>query len=178
MQSLHFYIYPASRYISICGIFLELNEATLIESEFTIRNLRLSNEVMETRRSIIRWLALSLGVINPGESRLSSLSVLDALVYFQFTKNVDPEVPQLIEYIGSNWEPINEKTLRYHLLRMKKMGIVENSRGRFYFTPPAVGERFDAGNWINSFLESRYKEVGAKVAEALKELKSKNYGVA
>ncbi|MDE1824268.1 MAG: hypothetical protein KGI00_00670 [Candidatus Micrarchaeota archaeon] len=156
---------------------MELNEAALIESEFTIRSLRLSKEVMETRRSIIRWLALSLGVINPGESRLSSLSVLDALVYFQFTKNVDPEVAQLVDYIKKNWEEINEKTLRYHLLRMKKMGIVENSKGRFYFKPPAVGERFDASNWINSFFESKYKDVGSKVVEVLKELKAKNYGV-
>ena len=57
---------------------MELNEASLIESEITIRNLRLPGEVLETRRAAIRWLALSLGIINPGESRLSSLAVLDA----------------------------------------------------------------------------------------------------
>ena len=61
---------------------MELNEAELIEKEMTIRNLRLTKEVLETRRSIARWLALSLGVINPGESRLSAVAVLDALMNF------------------------------------------------------------------------------------------------
>ena len=74
---------------------LELNEAALIESEMTLRNLRLTAEVLETKRSAIRWLALSLGIINPGESRLGSLAVLDALVYFQFIKLTDPTVKDL-----------------------------------------------------------------------------------
>ena len=118
---------------AVSVITLELNEASLIENEITVRNLKLPKEVLETRRSAIRWLALSLGILNPGESRLSSLAVLDALVHFQFIKNVDPNVKELAEYINTNWEEINEKTLRYHLLRMKKMGFVENSQAKFYF---------------------------------------------
>lgn len=152
---------------------MELNESSLIERELTIRNLRLTKEVLETKRSIVRWLALSLGIINPGESRLSAVAILDALVYFQFVKKSDPSVPELTEYINKNWEGINEKTLRYHLLRMKKMGFVENSKGTFYLKPPMVGDKYDYEAWSKSLFENDYKQVSAKVAEALKELKSR-----
>ena len=153
---------------------MELNEASLIESEFTVRNLRLPKEVMETRRSAIRWLALSLGILNPGESRLSAIAVLDAMVYFQFVKNYDPTVKDLVDYINKNWEGMNEKTLRYHLLQMKKMGFVENSQAKFYFRQPSVGDRFDVDNWVTQMLDSQYKQVAVKIGEVLKDLKSKN----
>jgi hypothetical protein len=153
---------------------LELSEAELIESELTIRNLRLSKEVLDTRRSAVRWLALSLGIINPGESRLSSLAVLDSLIYFQFLKKQDPSVKEIVDYISKNWEPINEKTLRYHLLRMKKMGFVGNEQGRFYFKRPAMGDKFDAQNWSSGVFESFYKEIAGKVGEVVKDLKNKD----
>ncbi len=153
---------------------MELNEAALIENEITLRNLRLTNEVLETKRSAIRWLALSLGIINPGESRLSSLAVLDALVYFQFVKSVDPTVKNLEDYINANWEAINEKTLRYHLLRMKKMGFVENSSGKFYFRPPETGDRYDPANWAAHVFKSDYADISAKIGTVIKDIKSKS----
>jgi len=88
-----------------------LNEAELIERENIIRSLRIDKEVLDTKRAIARWLALSLGIINPGESRQSAVAVLDALVYFQFIKHTDPSVSELSQYISSNWEAMNEKTL-------------------------------------------------------------------
>ncbi len=156
---------------------MDLNEASLIESVITLRNLRLTSEVLETRRSAIRWLALTLGIINPGESRLSSLAVLDGLVHFQFVKNVDPAVRDLTEYINANWEQINEKTLRYHLLRMKKMGLVENSKGRFYFSPPNTGDRYDPNNWAVHIFNSNYTEIAQKVGQVIKDVKLKAGGV-
>ncbi len=152
---------------------MELNEAGLIEKEMTLRNLRLTKEVLETRRSIARWLALSLGVINPGESRLSAVAVLDAMINFQFGKQQDPTYDDLERYISENWEQMNEKTLRYHLLRMKKLGIIENSKGKFYLKPPSVGDRFDAGAWASNLFEEEYKQIALKIAEAIRELKNK-----
>lgn len=151
----------------------ELSESELIDKEVTLRNMRLTKEVLETRRSIVRWLALSLGVINPGESRLSSVAILDALLNYQFVKKSDPSVTELQEYITKNWEPMNEKTLRYHLLRMKKMGLVENAQGKFYLKPPAMGDRYDAATWASGLYETDYKEIAGKIGEAIRELKSK-----
>ena len=158
------------------GYFLDLNEASLIESEITLRNLRLTSEVTETRRAAIRWLALSLGIINPGESRLGSLAVLDSLIHFQFVKNTDPSVKDMIDYINTNWEQINEKTLRYHLLRMKKMGFVDNSSGKFYFKHPDTGDRFDPSNWALHIFESNYTDIANKVGQVIKDVKSKSGG--
>lgn len=152
------------------------NEAELIEKEMTLRNLRLTKEVLETRRSIARWLALSLGVINPGESRLGGVEALDALINFQFVKQQDPTYDDLEKYISENWGHKNkmyEKTLRYHLLRMKKLGLVENSKGRFYLKPPSVGDRFDASTWVSTLFAEEYKQIAEKVAEAINELKNK-----
>ncbi len=151
----------------------ELGESELIDKEISLRKMRLTKEVLETRRSIARWLALSLGVINPGESRLGSVAVLDALMNFQFVKRSDPSVGELVDYISKNWEPINEKTLRYHLLRMKKMGLIENSQGKFYLKPPSMGDRYDAATWAGGLYDSDYKEISASIGEAVKELKAK-----
>ena len=152
---------------------MELNEAELIEREIKIRNLRLTKEVLETRRSIARWLALSLGVINPGESRQSAVAVLDAMLNFQFAKNVDPGYEEIAKYIAENWEEMNEKTLRYHLLRMKKIGLIEHGKGKFYFKPPSMGEKYDINVWAANLFEDDYKQIAKNVGEAIKELKNK-----
>ncbi|MDE1827577.1 MAG: hypothetical protein KGH65_00220 [Candidatus Micrarchaeota archaeon] len=152
---------------------MELNEASLIESEIMLRKLRLTNEVLETRRSIARWLALSLGIINPGESRLSAVAVLDAMINFQFVKGTDPAYADLEKYINDNWEAMNEKTLRYHLLKLKNMGLIENSKGKFYFKPPSFGDRFDANAWASKLFEEEHKQIAVKISEAIRELKNK-----
>ena len=150
-----------------------LNEAKLVEMELTLRNLHMSKEVMETRRSIVRWLALSLGVISPGESRLTAISVLDALLYFSFKERKDPDVPEMIEYIGRAWGPINEKTLRYHLLQLKKINITSNSGGRYSLVWPDIGEKYDAEGWVGGYIDSETRPIKEKLKLAVKELKDR-----
>jgi hypothetical protein len=150
---------------------MEVNESKLIERELTLRNLRITKEVVETRRSLIRWLALSLGVISPGESRLSAISVLDAVLYFQFNEKKDPTVEELMTYIAGAWGAMNEKTLRYHLLQLKKAGIVDNSKSKYFLTMPEVGDRYDSGLWVTNYLDSQVNPIKDKVMAALKELK-------
>ena len=152
---------------------MELNESKLIERELTFRNLRLSKEVTETRRSLVRWLALSLGVVNPGESRLSAISVLDGILYFQFSMKTDPTIEELSQYIEKNWAPINEKTLRYHLLQLKKANLIGNSGGKYYFTTNGTSDRYDDAAWINNYFDSTMNPIKEKVALALKELKNR-----
>ena len=155
-----------SRYIMI-------NESKLIEGEVTLRDLRLSGEVSETRRSIIRWIALTIGIINPGESRQSAVSVLDAILYFQFSLKKDPSVYELSEYITTNWAPINEKTLRYHLLQFKKAKIVNNEKGRYFIFNPQIGNKYDENVWVNSYIDSIMSPIKEKMVLALKELKNR-----
>lgn len=152
---------------------MELNEAELIEREITLRNLRLTKEVAETRRSLVRWLALSLGVINPGESRLGALAVLDSILYFQFNKKEDPDVAQLSEYINKVWDQMNEKTLRYHLLQLSKANIVRHSKGRYSLTSPPIGDKYDEVAWVNNYFATEVAPVKDKIITAIKELKSR-----
>lgn len=102
------------------------------------------------------------------------MAVLDALINFQFVKKSEASANDLLEYIGKNWEAMNEKTLRYHLLRMKKMGIVENSQGRFCLKPPSMGDKYDAQTWAAGLYENDYREISKKIAEAIKELRNKS----
>ncbi|MCL5093104.1 MAG: hypothetical protein M1128_01400 [Candidatus Marsarchaeota archaeon] len=149
---------------------MEVNEAKLIEREITLRELRLTKEVVETRRSMVRWLALSLGVINPGESRLSAISVLDSMLYFQFTKNEDPTVEELSKYIGEAWAPINEKTLRYHLLQLANAGVLSHSKGKYRFIIPDGYDRYDIDAWVENYFESGIYPIKGKVSTVIKEL--------
>lgn len=149
---------------------MEVNESKLIEHELTLRDLRVSKEVTETRRSIVRWLALTFGVISPGESRLSAVSVLDSLLYFQFTAKSDPSVEELNSYISKSWGPINEKTLRYHLLQLKKSGIVSNEKGRYFLTVPAMGEKYDAEAWLSNYIDSQVTPIREKALTVIREL--------
>lgn len=154
-------------------IILVINESILIEREICIRNLSVTNEVVETRRSMIRWLALSLGIINPGESRLGALAVLDSILYFHFGKRSEPTVMEMTEYIEQKWNQINEKTLRYHLLQLKKMGIIKHSKGKYSVVEPVNGDKYDEVAWISSYFSNEILPIQNKIATILKELRGR-----
>ncbi|MGI0100762.1 MAG: hypothetical protein ACREBH_03555 [Candidatus Micrarchaeaceae archaeon] len=150
---------------------MEVNESNLIENELTLRDLRITSEVTETRRSTVRWLALSLGIISPGESRLTAVSVFDALLYFQFAEKSDPSVEEMMSYINGSWGAINEKTLRYHLLQLKKANLLSNSKGKYFLVAPSMGDKYDPDNWITSYLDSQVNPIRDKIKIAIRKLK-------
>jgi hypothetical protein len=150
-----------------------INEAKLIQAEIKLRNLLITKEVTETRRSMVRWLALSLGIINPGETRLSAIYVLDAMLYFQFQKRHDPNVSELAEYISKSWQPINEKTLRYHLLQLKSANIMEHSKGRYFMLFPEDSEKYDEEAWIRGYFESEISPIREKITSIIREIKKR-----
>ncbi len=133
----------------------------------------ITKEVLETRRSLVRWLALALGIINPGESRLSAIAVLDSLLYFQFIERRDPSVQELSDYISKNWEPINEKTLRYHLLQLKKANVVNNSKGTYFLSNVDGDEKYNEEAWVNRYFESEVQPVKDKISTVMRELKNR-----
>ncbi|MCL5008236.1 MAG: hypothetical protein M1562_03250 [Candidatus Marsarchaeota archaeon] len=131
----------------------------------------MTREIVETRRSLIRWLALSFGIINPGETRLGALSVFDAVLYFQFNKKRESSIPELMEYIGDKWSGMNEKTLRYHLLQLKNLGILKNSKGRYSMVDPEKGDRYDEAAWVDSYFTNEINPIQENLKSAIKELK-------
>ncbi|MCL5433482.1 MAG: hypothetical protein M1538_00700 [Candidatus Marsarchaeota archaeon] len=151
---------------------MELNESKLIKNEITLRRMAITKEVTETRRSLVRWLALAMGIINPGESRLSAVEVFDALIYFHFTSKKNPTVNEIAEYINVNWEPINEKTLRYHLLQLSKANIVEHSKGKYSLIYP-LGEEYDEIKWLDYYFKVQIEPIKESISNILLELKTK-----
>ncbi len=152
---------------------MELNESKLIEKEITLRLLRLTKENLETRRSIIRWLALSLGIVNPKESRLSALSVLDSILYFQISQKKDPSVVELMNYINKTWGQINEKTLRYHLLQLKKMNIIKNSKSKYFLIKNDEINKNDETLWVDDYFNSIIEPIKSNIKRMIKELKNR-----
>lgn len=132
-------------------MFMELPESKLIKSEIVLRDMDLSDEVRMTRKSLVRWLALSLGIISRNESRQSVLNVFEALLYYHLKEKKEPNYQDLVDYFTKNSIQMNEKTVRYHLTQLRKMGIIEDDRGVYRFS----GFHYDN---LNSALEQSYQK--------------------
>lgn len=107
-------------------------ESRLIRSELTIRELALPDEVLLARKSLIRWVALSLGMILPNESRRLLLDILEAL----FECHMKEEAPTTKDIIArleeQSGEKQNPKAVYYHLQRLKDFGLLTRKKGRYY----------------------------------------------
>lgn len=111
-----------------------LPEAEHVIRSLTVRDMELPREVLLTKNSILRWLALSLGLLNENESRNTIVPVLDAFLYFQIKLEKDPTIAELKEHLdsqnmgmrGKSGESlIPEKAIRYHLGKLRECGLVE-----------------------------------------------------
>lgn len=108
-------------------------ESKLIESEVLLRVLKLPDDVLLTRKSTIRWLALSLGLINPNESRTVLIDLLDVLFEFH-REGKNPTTKDILERMKKNTgEEQNPKAVYYHLQRLTDSGMVERKKGEYFF---------------------------------------------
>ena len=145
-------------------------EARLIRSETIIRDMQLTEEVKMTKNSLVRWLALATGLISPNESRRNMIALLDALLYFSF-QDMEPDIHEIVERINESGGKTNEKALRYHLLVLKKKGLIERGRGRYRFSiPPSAPDR-EVATSFEQVYRKRSEESFARIREALSVLK-------
>jgi len=147
---------------------MKLPEAELIKEEFVLRNLLLPKDTKLTRIALIRWFALTIGLISPNETRDSLLKVLDALFYYQYKKNFDPRAEDIIEHIK-----VNEKTVRYHLLQLQKKGLVERIKGNYRFSSSPFGEERDVADALAYKYRTSSELIFEKVKEAVNLIKEK-----
>lgn len=151
---------------------MQIPEAALIEREFVLRDMQLTREVKMTKKSLVRWLALALGLISPNESRKTILDLLEALFYFQFSENKDPDVHELAEHMHKNNESeVSEKTILYHLLQLKNAGLVRREKGRYSFSVSPYSEKGDVASSIEYNYKSRSDAAFLKVQDALNSLR-------
>ena len=109
-------------------------EAELIKREIIVRNMALTDEVRLTRKSLIRWTALSLGLISPKETRTIVIDVLDVLLK-EFAQGRKPTTKEIYEKVQKKRnETVSEKTVYYHLQRLAKMGLIQREKGQYFIS--------------------------------------------
>ncbi len=130
----------------------ELPESCLVRKTFIIKSMDFPPNVKLTKRSMLRWFALSFGLLSEKESRTTVLDVLDALFYLNFSKTL-PTVPNIQSYIKKkNSKKISEKLLRYHLNRMKEFDLLVRKKQAYLFNPAPFAERDDLKASFNHYV--------------------------
>jgi hypothetical protein len=153
---------------------MEMPESRLIRGECLVRELQFNEDVKMTRKSLVRYLALSLGLISPNESRTGLLEVLEALLFFHYEKREtrsDPDIYQILEKVKEirKGEP-NPKAVRYHLLELKKLGIIEAKKRKYRFVLAPLQENDDLAAALSYVYHQRMDSSFEKIKRALSTL--------
>ena len=143
-----------------------LPESSKIRKEILLRELQLPEGATATRMSLLRWIALSLGLISPGESRLILLDVLDALFYFYF-KGEQPTSKEILDYVKKRNPNVSEKSVFYHLNRLKENGLIISKDRKYTFNIPSD---LPSGLSLGSYLQALYQKRCHDVLENVKEV--------
>ena len=116
---------------------------------FIFRQMDLPPSVAMTKRSLLRWFALSFGLLSEKESRVTVLNVLDSLFHFLLSKKIAPSTLDIQAFIAEKHnQKISEKLVRYHLNRLISLELVVRKNKRYYFN----NSPFDEPNSLkNSF---------------------------
>lgn len=146
-------------------------EAQLIRGELTVRELQFSEDVKITRKGLVRWLALSLGLISPNESRTGLLEVFEVLLHFHFKRketHSDPDIHQILEQLEKlRKEPPNPKAVRYHLLQLKRVGIIESKKRKYRFVLAPMQENEDLSSALSFVYRQRMDSSFEKIKKAV-----------
>jgi len=170
-------------------------ESSLIRQEHVIRDLQFTNEVKLTRRSLVRWLSLSLGLIAPNESRTLMLDLIDSLFYFHYQQE-EPDINMIVNKVkelrkssGEKKEKLSgakakapvldeqtriAKAVRYHLLVLKKRGIIERHSGKYRFVLSPLIEDRDLGKSLEYTYTKNHEIIFEKIKKAFTQL-SRSY---
>lgn len=121
-------------------------------------------EVRLTRRSLLRWFALSCGLISPKESRSTILSILDGLFLLLLSKNQNPTTLELQAFLKEKHEvSISEKLLLYHLKRLIDLNLLVRKRKRYFLNPtpnsPAGDFTATFNHWVCAPIQNSTKEI-------------------
>ncbi len=144
-------------------------ESSLIQSEITLRELILPEDVVLARKSLIRWLALSLGLITPNESRQLLLDVFEVLLECHIKKET-PTTRDIIEKLETKSnEEQNPKAIYYHLLKLKESGLINRKKGRYYL---GDGQNERLCHMIRGFYESKANNAFNNIETALNHLEN------
>ncbi len=116
-------------------------EAELIRKELILRNLDLPDSVLLTRKSLLRWTCLSLGLISPKETRDKALLIYDSLFTLIFSKKESPTTLEIQAHIKEKTTVLfSEKIIRYHLNRLIALGFLQRKGLNYSINPNPKSE--------------------------------------
>ncbi|MEM4295657.1 MAG: hypothetical protein QXI89_02005 [Candidatus Anstonellales archaeon] len=93
------------------------------DMELILKKIPFNMDYRVNEEKKLEWLALCLGLINEGESRLGMVAVLYALI-----QGLNAGIPLTISDIKQRADKIHNmsiKTIYYHVKRLKEKGIVK-----------------------------------------------------
>lgn len=152
-------------------------ESALVRRTFTFKEMDLPPNVRLTKRSLLRWFALSFGLISEKESRTTMLDVLDALFYYQFTKKMNPSTIDLQAYIlEKSQEKVSDKLLRYHLKRLIDVHFLKRTKQRYHFNHSPVHEKDDIQAAFSHYITAAAQQNCTRIEEVLGHLKESYTG--
>ncbi len=117
-------------------------ESELIRRDFIVRQMDFPENVAFTKKSLLRWCCLSLGLISKNESRDKGFLVFDALFTFLFTKKKNPTTLEIQEHIKEKSKvEMSEKLIRYHLNRLIKIDVIVRDGLKYKVNPSPTTEK-------------------------------------
>lgn len=150
---------------------IRLPEAEFVRRTFILKEVDLPPQVRMTKRSLLRWFALSAGLLSEQESRQTILDVLDALLYFQLSKKTSPTTIELQEYIlQKTGQPISDKLLRYHLKRLLDSHFLIREKQKYKFNPSPHSEPHDVSASFNYWIGQGVQKSAQNIENALQDL--------
>lgn len=131
--------------------------------EITLREIPLKSEIKISKRSLIEWLCLTLGLINPKDKRRGIITIMEVLL--EAHKNDERlSFPEIVERVKQK-EDIDDKTIYYHLKRLKNMGLITRINGKYVF---GDGSERSLGNIFSKVIEEHCEKTKEKIKEALR----------
>jgi len=115
-----------------------LPESELVMGELVVRKLSLPDNMM-SKKALVRWLALALGLISESESRQLVLSIFESVLTLAF-KQESFSSSELIEAVKKDSPDAQEKAIRYHISQLKKRGILFEKDRKYYLGDPTLGQ--------------------------------------
>ncbi len=146
-----------------------------IRGEWRLREMDLFPHLFKTKRGLLSWLAVSLGLKNPGDGRDGVVYVLEALFDFCYGKGKAPSFEEIKGYVSRRIlergkKPPSDEAIRHHLRRMAKMGILER-RGKAYCFSTNPLKPDDPSGFIDVMFE-RLERVKKLLKAAVTDVKS------
>lgn len=150
-------------------------EAELIRKEYIIREIDYSQSIEMTKKSLLRWCCLSLGLISKNETRDKAFLAFDALFHFLFTKKTNPTTLDIQGEIKKKYkENMSEKLIRYHLNRLINLNLIKRKNNKYFLNPsPTSEKRQSLSESYKAFVEEQVKKEMEKTAKTLEKLQEK-----